>query len=109
MSPKESFAEFQRVLRQKAELVAQQAMVDAELEIARARLYCGIEDEVGGDGGYQVTITHDKAAAEVARSTKSIIRWVKSGDLKALPKREDERKYQIPITEWTRFKKNRGL
>lgn len=52
-------------------------------------------------------ITHDVAAEEVGVHTKTLIRWIKAGELKAI-KAEGERKYRILLKDWVKFKRRKG-
>lgn len=52
-------------------------------------------------------IDHKKAANEVGVTTKTIIRWIKNGKVKAMQKPAGTRIYQIPLDEWERFKNER--
>jgi hypothetical protein len=88
--------------------ILKEAEAAADKEILRAKLQFGI-----GNGDDEVVplalITHDMIAREVDVTTRTVIRWIKSGELKALPKREDERKYKVPLEAWHKFKHRKGL
>jgi len=100
MSPRERFERYKSA-------VLAHAQAEAEEKIARALLSFDF-GEIEGER-YEVTIPHDEAAKEAGVTTRTVIRWIKDGELRALPKGEDERKYRIPVKEWIRFKKLKGI